>query len=366
LHLYSERYQKIASHLYSFLTIVALNSFWLLNGGSNGPTLFNFAAQIALIAHFSSKKPPIILSFIIAANIIILFYIEWKGIFPINQYSSMHQRYLDHLFVLVYFFILVLPLMFFVRTLMLKKLEKAQLENYNKTSYLANMSHEIRTPMNAIIGFSDLMMDPGINEKERQSYLSVINENSVLLLKLINNILDLSKLDSNLVIVRKTNFKLANLLQQVYYSHIHQINTAGIHLEIDLPEKLRNVVLLSDQVLLFQVYSNLINNALKVTREGEIRFGVRLKDEMLSFFVFDTGPGIPPDQQKWIFERFNQLNNKSTNRNYSGFGLGLSICKQIINLLEGKLELHSQLNAGSTFTFTLPASIISTKTPVSK
>jgi signal transduction histidine kinase len=221
------------------------------------------------------------------------------------------------------------------------------------------MSHEIRTPMNAIVGFAELLKDPDVSGREQNEYIDIIRQNSDLLLNMINNILDLSKLEAKLVEKNSSQFCIKSLFSQIYNAHITQIRKTNLFLEHDIPEELRNAEIKSDRTLLFQVFSNLITNAIKVTREGEIRFGARLKNNRLSFFVFDTGPGIPPDQQKKIFERFSQLKNPSNGTTSAeGVGLGLSICKAILKLLGGEIKLHSEVNKGSTFIFSFPADTI--------
>ncbi len=344
--------KNIALYLYFISVLISINALWLYNGGSQSPSPLIFISLMALIVYLNPKPGATIISFIVGTNIIVLLIIEWQFPNLVVFYKNEQQRIMDHLVATFYLFAAVIPALAYERKLIIKEKEQAEDENKQKSAYLANMSHEIRTPMNAIVGFSELLQDQGINQKEQNEYIYIIRQNSELLLNLINNILDLSKLEANLVTIRKSTFCINSLLSQIYNAHINQAQKTDIHFEKDIPYEFRNAMIETDRTLLFQVFSNLIINALKATQKGVVRFGVRRKKDGLLFFVFDTGPGIPFDQQKKIFERFSQLpSNHNGKVNSEGVGLGLSICKEIIDLLGGEIKLHSEVNVGSTFIF---------------
>jgi len=314
---------------------------------------------MALIIYFNPKPGSPFISVILGINIISLLILEWQYPQIIVSYESEQQRFLDYIVVIVYLFVAVIPTLAYAKRKLLNEKEIAEKDNQQKSAYLANMSHEIRTPMNAIVGFTELLQHSGLSEKEKSEYVSIIRQNSELLLTLINDILDLSKLEANLVEKNISTFTIQSFFTQVYNAHINQAKKLGLFLEIDLPLKLKNAVIECDRILLFQIFSNLITNALKVTQEGEVRFGVRKKRDRISFFVFDTGPGIPLENQKRIFERFSQLNIKGGNNLKSeGVGLGLSICKAMLDLLGGEINLHSEVNKGSTFVFSFSESMV--------
>ena len=348
--------KQIRSFFFALL-LVALNALWLNHGGSQSPFLIVFATIPVMLIFLCSRRTTIALSVVVGFNIILLHGIEWQFPQMITPYISETLKWIDHFMVLVFFFAGVVPGLFFVRNRILAEKARAELENQKKSAYLANMSHEIRTPMNAIIGFTELMQNPAVHKDELNEYIGIVRENSQLLLKLINNILDLSKLEANLMTPHITKFSIRDFFDQVYNAHITQARKAGLHLESDLPEELQNASIQSDQTLLFQVFSNLINNAIKITEEGEVRYGVRLRHNRLSFFVFDTGPGIPSELQKKIFERFSQLKGDSSRAN-EGVGLGLSITRAILDLLGGEIKLSSNVNQGSTFVFSFPVHIL--------
>ncbi|MFW6371110.1 MAG: sensor histidine kinase [Bacteroidota bacterium] len=335
---------------------------WIYNGGTQSPSPIIFMAFIALIVYLDPKPGAGYISILLGLNVLALTLIDLYFPDSITYYQSEKQRITDFIFVIFFLFLAVVPTLSYARQFIIKQKEQAEKNNQQKSAYLANMSHEIRTPMNAIVGFAELLKEPDLSKNEQVEYISIISQNSELLLNMINNILDLSKLEARLVEKKCTLFCIRSLFSQIYNAHITQIRKTNLYLEQYLPEELKNTIIESDRTLLFQVFSNLITNAIKFTKEGEVRFGVRQKNKRLFFFVFDTGPGIPLDQQKRIFDRFSQLNNSANETsNTDGVGLGLSICKAILDLLGGEMKLHSEVNKGSTFIFSFPMEIISGK-----
>ncbi|WP_462318615.1 sensor histidine kinase [Marinilabilia sp.] len=354
-----KKIRKFARSLFFVTVVISLNAMWVYNGGSKSPSPVIFVALMALIIYFNPKPGSPVISIFLSLNIVLLLIVEWHFPRLIVSYESEQQRILDYIVVIVYLFAAVIPTLAYAKRKLTREKEEAEKDNQEKSAYLANMSHEIRTPMNAIVGFTELLQHDGLSDKEQKEYVSIIRQNSELLLTLINDILDLSKLEANLVEKHLSSFSIQSLFTQIYNAHITQARKSGLFLETDLPVNLKNAIIKSDRTLFFQVFSNLITNALKVTHEGDVRFGVRKKKDKLSFFVFDTGPGIPREQQKRIFERFSQLNpNSKTKEKTDGVGLGLSICKAILELLGGSIKLHSEVNKGSTFIFSFPESII--------
>ena len=228
--------------------------------------------------------------------------------------------------------------------------EKAEL----KQSFLANMSHEIRTPLNSIVGFANILaLEDGLSSVEREEYISTINKNSELLLKLINDILELSRIESGYMSFSFKRCKVRELIDDIYMTH--QVLIAP-HLEFlkevdDTPLEI-NV----DRERLIQVLTNFLNNACKFTETGYIKLGYSyLPDEgNVQIYVEDSGRGIPREEQRMIFSRFYKQNEFS-----QGAGLGLSICQVIIEKLGGKIELKSEVGKGSRFTVILPCRVVS-------
>jgi len=235
--------------------------------------------------------------------------------------------------------------------------EKAEESDRLKTSFLHNISHEIRTPMNSIVGFSELLNDPDINPADRQEYTDIIVKSSNHLLSIITDIVNIASIETG---QEKTNEKELNLnamfkLLYEQFLPIAREQNLGLRLDTLLPDS--DVFILSDETKLIQVITNLLVNALKFTKVGDVNFGYRiimpqLDMPQIEFFVKDTGIGIPKEMQQEIFKRFSQVENSST-RQFAGSGLGLSISKAYVELLGGKIWIDSELGKGSTFYFTI-------------
>ena len=223
--------------------------------------------------------------------------------------------------------------------------EKAERSDRFKSSFLANMSHEIRTPLNAIVGFSRIIADCD-NFDERREYYSIVEANNERLLGLINEILDLSKIESGIVDFSIGPVNLFDLCKEIHNAHIFRC-PQGVELIFEKYEP--NLVISSDKNRLFQVYSNLIGNAFKFVSTGSVKFGYSLENKLVKFYVTDSGTGIAEDKINKIFDRFVKGENS-----IQGTGLGLSICKTIIERLGGNISVESTLGIGTTFTFTLP------------
>lgn len=223
--------------------------------------------------------------------------------------------------------------------------EKAEMSDKLKSAFLANMSHEIRTPLNAIVGFSHLIAESD-DAQERKTYYDVVEANNERLLNLINEILDLSKIESGVIEFTMGYTNLHNLCREVHDAHIFR-TPQGVSLVYEPSDE--SLMIRTDKNRVFQVLSNLIGNAVKFTKEGSISYGYELVDNQIVFHVTDTGTGIEPEKVGRVFERFAKLNNHA-----QGTGLGLSICKSIVERLGGRISVSSEFGVGTTFSFTLP------------
>ena len=223
--------------------------------------------------------------------------------------------------------------------------EKAEESDMLKSAFLANMSHEIRTPLNAIVGFSSILAETD-EEQEKREYISIIENNNALLLQLIGDILDLSKIEAGTLEFNFSDFELNELMHEK--ENIIRMKTAeGV--ELIFEPGLDACLFHSDRNRLSQLLINLLTNAAKFTAKGSIRFGYRTEGSRLRFYVSDTGCGIPPEGQRRIFDRFVKLNSFK-----QGTGLGLPICKSIVEHLGGEIGVKSEEGRGTTFWFTLP------------
>lgn len=227
--------------------------------------------------------------------------------------------------------------------------EKAEESDHLKSAFLANMSHEIRTPLNAIVGFSGLLA-MAENYEERDEYINIINNNNELLLQLINDILDLSKIEANTLEFVYSDIDINQLLYDI--EQTSRLKAAD-GVQVSFVEKLPHCIIRTDKNRLSQVVTNFINNAIKFTKEGSIYFGYKHKGNNLYFYVSDTGCGINKDIKDSVFQRFVKLDSFA-----QGTGLGLSICQMIVHKLGGEIGVDSELGQGSTFWFTLPDTVI--------
>ncbi|MGC9471836.1 MAG: PAS domain S-box protein [Bacteroidales bacterium] len=237
--------------------------------------------------------------------------------------------------------------------------EKAEESDRLKTAFLANMSHEIRTPMNAIIGFTELLSVPDLPDEDKNDYIAVIKSSGNILLKLIDDIIDLAKIEADQIKIEISTFRLNQLLKEVYAFYNEEIlNLEKKDIELIFePGESDEFFITSDPFRLKQILNNLVGNAIKFTENGSIRMGYRRSGpEKVRFFVEDTGIGIPEDKHKLIFNRFLQADNTKT-RKYGGTGLGLTISKKLVNLMGGEIGLDSCPGKGSTFYFTISTNL---------
>lgn len=240
---------------------------------------------------------------------------------------------------------------------LLKAKEKAEESDRLKTAFLQNMSHEIRTPMNAIMGFSELLVKHYNNKPKLEKYSEIINRRCYDLLDIINDILDIAKIESGQLTAIQEECNLNVLFDELkafFSEYQKRIGKQHIKFNLEAFSETSETIVVTDRVKLKQIFINLISNAFKFTENGTIEGGFTVDENRnLLFFVTDTGIGIPCDKQQLIFERFAQVEHDSS-RIYGGTGLGLSIVKGLVNILGGEIFLESETGKGSKFSFTIP------------
>jgi len=239
---------------------------------------------------------------------------------------------------------------------LIKAKEKAEESDRLKSAFLANMSHEIRTPMNGILGFIELLKEPNLSGKDQKAYIQVIEESGDRMLNLMNNLIDISRIESGETKVQISSFNIKKQLDNVYKFFVHEANRKGLKLICNFKISPNNTVIESDMQKLDAILINLVKNAIKFTRQGTVEFGCTRQGNNFRFFVKDSGVGIDSGYQQIIFDRFRQA-NESLSRPYEGAGLGLSISRAFIDALGGKIWVESEVGKGSTFYFILPANI---------
>jgi signal transduction histidine kinase len=211
--------------------------------------------------------------------------------------------------------------------------------------------------MNAILGFTELLASENVTEEKRKKFISIIQKNTNGLLRLISDILDISKIETNQLKVIPDVCNISNLFQSVkdeYVTLIEQSENNNINFIVSLPHNSQFIEVTTDSIRLKQVFTNLLENSIKFTQQGEIEIGYELKDKYLQFFVRDTGIGIPDEKQSIIFDQFRQAELDANTRQYGGTGLGLAISKSLIGMLGGEIWMKSKQNYGTTFYFTIP------------
>lgn len=230
---------------------------------------------------------------------------------------------------------------------------KAEESDRLKTAFLLNISHEIRTPLNGILGFLDLLHDTDITKEEQEHYIEMVNEGSDRLLNTVDDVMEISRIESGLVSPVFKTFDLNRLMDDLYFGFSSQVDNNRVLLKCNKAGTAKQFPLESDKNKLYRILSNLIGNAVKFTPEGSVEFGYRTKGKWLEFYVEDTGIGIAPERQEAVFDRFVHADTTLT-RPYEGAGLGLAISKAHVEMLGGKILVKSAPGEGSRFYFTLP------------
>lgn len=231
--------------------------------------------------------------------------------------------------------------------------EKADESDRLKKAFVQNISHEVRTPLNAIVGFSTLICDTEQDQNQRLQFLDIINNSTDHLLEVMDNIIEISRIDAHAVTIDIKKVDLNALMQRVFNQFLSKADEKKIILRIKTQEDECNHVILADGLKLLQIMTCMVSNAIKFTSAGSVEFGYKLKVDAIEFSVSDSGVGIPEEQKSSIFNRFYR-GESGTTRNYSGTGLGLSISKAYIELMGGSTWFKSQTGVGSTFWFTIP------------
>jgi PAS domain S-box-containing protein len=222
-----------------------------------------------------------------------------------------------------------------------------------KSSFLANMSHEIRTPLNGIIGFAHVLSALELTEDERREYTDTLHLSCNRLLNTVNDILDISRIDAGQTVLNPANYHPAKLLDELFALQVPNYKKKGIDLKLENKVKIKDFEVFGDEQKIYQVINNLIDNALKFTKQGFVAFGVSAINDKIEYYVADTGIGIAKEHLEFVFGRFNQ-ENVMFNREHEGTGLGLAITKGLVELMGGKIYLESEKGKGSIFRIVLP------------
>lgn len=351
LYIRLKSFSIFIKYIITISSIVFLNLVWYYNFWSQGAALGNFIFIYVFILLVWDNKNTYLFTSIIFLNIFILFYYEANQIEFIPHYKSTLARIFDTYLGNVFILIIVHFYTSFLKNNYITQLNRAKKSDELKTTFLANLSHEIRTPLNSIIGFSELITTDDITDDEKKMYNGIIQTNSYDLLTLIEDIVDLSLIESDEIKLVKTKFELNDLLEKLHIEYIKMgVNDKPI--EIIYNRNDEKVELETDILRVRQIFKNLINNSIKYTNEGDITFGYRKSSSEVIFYVEDTGIGIHKSEIKNVFNRFFKIEDKS--EIYRGIGIGLHLSKRIANMLGGDIWVESVFGVGSTFYFKLP------------
>ncbi|MEI6577439.1 MAG: ATP-binding protein [Bacteroidota bacterium] len=231
--------------------------------------------------------------------------------------------------------------------------EKAEESDRLKSAFLANMSHEIRTPMNGILGFAELLKEPELSGQQQQEYIRIIEKSGARMLNIINDIIDISKIEAGLMKLEMKESDINEQIEYIYTFFKPEIEAKGLKFSFKNTLPAKEAILKTDHEKFYAILTNLVKNAIKYTEKGSIEFGYFKKGDHLEFYVKDTGIGVQKERQGAIFERFIQADIEDKNAR-QGAGLGLAISKSYVETLGGKIWIESKEGIGSTFYFTLP------------
>ena len=240
--------------------------------------------------------------------------------------------------------------------------ERAEESDRLKSAFLANMSHEIRTPMNAILGFAALLKEEDLDPDEKKQFVDIINSSGYSLLEIINDIIEMSKIEAGQISINKKETDIYKLTSTVFSQHTIHANNKNIELKFSPPAVNEELILLVDDIKIKQILTNLMDNAIKFTDDGHVELGYKVHETEIEFFVKDTGIGISKENHQSIFDRFNKISwETGTKKIYPGTGLGLSICKAYLDKMGGTIRVESEKGKGTSFYFTIPKDIIDTR-----
>jgi signal transduction histidine kinase/ActR/RegA family two-component response regulator len=341
--------------------LLMLDIVWYFKFMSYGPVLFFILIFAALILWVWDGKWLILLMSVYFLNIFLLYLIESHSAVPINTYSNSQIRNLDIYSSFLIYSALLVILLYVVKREFIRQKEQAIKSDKLKSAFLANMSHEIRTPMNAIIGFSELLRNKNTNEQKRM-YLNIIRNSGNHLLRLINDIIDLSKIEAGDMTIERSDFSILALfteLKKYYEVELIRRNKSNVKIDFSFPD--RDIWFNSDPFRIKQILSNLLDNSVKFTSDGYINFSCEKKDDNLIFSVRDTGIGIPEDDKTKIFDRFIKFDYEGMNT--EGSGIGLSIVEKMVKIFDGQIWFTSELGVGSSFHVSLPYLPAKSKNP---
>jgi len=333
-------------------TLFYLNLIWYVNYGSNGPMMLTFVIYYSFVILVFDKKYLPVVSAILFLDILGLYLIELKYPEIIGTYSDPIAKLNDNYSGMIFSLGVIFSFTAAIKQNYIQEYNRAKMSDQLKSAFLANMSHEIRTPLNAIVGFSSLMSDPDIGDEDKKLFGNQVLHNSDYLLNLIDDIIDVSKIESNQLDLKIQDVDVVPVISQIIQSFQLSVlsgKNVTVKCSLDMPK----IVIRVDKIRFEQILRNLLSNAVKFTENGVVEVSCKRVNGFYAFSVKDTGIGIHSDHHKEIFDRFIKIDNNKQHL-YRGTGIGLFLSKQLVEMFGGNIWLESEVGKGSTFYFKIP------------
>lgn len=351
------KYIEFSKWLFILTVIAITNLVWYYNFGSKSVWYFMFILLYSYLIFMMSGRQLLLITIILIIDVSALFLYEYNLPEALGDYPTEISRIVDNYIAILLFGITVFILMSLVKRIFLSEYKKAKEADLLKSSFLSNLTHEIRTPLNSIMGFSAILSDPDseYSKEEKKQFGAIIADGNNSLLRLMDDILDASLLKSGQMKIESKEFcvnELMDDIKKVYSKVIVKDNKKSIHFTAELPSSHTHII--SDKTRINQVITNLLDNAFKFTNSGSIKMGFTYEDELLHFYVSDTGIGIEEKYAQSIFTRFFKIESDNSVL-YRGSGIGLYLTKKNVELLGGNIWFESEFGNGTTFHVTIPA-----------
>lgn len=344
---------KLFLLFFSIITLFYLDIIWYLNYASNGPVLPLFVVFYAFLILVFNRKYYALIFLIIFLNLLGMYLVESVYYNEIGTYLNIETKLSDIYMGMVFSLLVIYSFVVAIKKNYIHEQERARMSDRLKSAFLANMSHEIRTPLNAIVGFSSLISEADLTEDDKIMFREQVQSNSDYLISLIEDIIDVSKIESNQLTIKLQEINVVPLITKIVQTFQLAIaSNKNVRVVTNLGATA--ILVTADQVRLEQILRNLLANAIKFTDDGVIEVDCEKRNDFYIFSVKDTGIGIHLEHQLAIFERFRKIDN-SKQYLHRGTGIGLFLSKQLVELLGGKIWVESEVGVGSTFYFTIPA-----------
>lgn len=343
---------KFIFSLVALIILLFIDLIWFVNYGSQGPVMLFSVVYYSFLILLFDRKYYLLITLSIIINITGLYLAESNFPELVGQYRDQQTRLNDNYSGLIFSILIILLFLAAIKKNYRKEYERAKMSDQLKSAFVANMSHEIRTPLNAIVGFSSLLADPENREEDKKTFGEQVQTNSDYLLNLIEDIIDVSKIEANQLTVKIQEFDVIPHIRQVIQSFqlaMPESKNVVVAANLDMS----SLVIKTDPIRFEQIIRNLLSNAVKFTENGLIELGCEKDKGFYIFSVKDTGIGIQTENQRVIFDRFRKIENDKQHL-YRGTGIGLFLSRQLVEMFGGEIWVESEVGKGSCFYFSIP------------